>query len=250
MKLMDAPRSLLAAAGALFSLVPISVLTAGVFSKREWWNLSISHLQSVGWVALALVAPLSWRLIMGRKGSWETLVAICALGCFLLLLSSAIHRNTLQGLWALGVTGVCVFLICWIKREQMRSYFNPQIPWFQGLPRAIPQLRATIIGEGGLVSDPPLLVCRVDEEGLFAFSSQGGAVHQSDVEMELFHGSPFDERKVRIKGRVVRQFESRVCHGQSKDWGIGVRFSWISPDSEKDFLDFLEVLRGEGYISS
>lgn len=142
---------------------------------------------------------------------------------------------------------LCV-LDLWTKREQSKSYFDPQLSWFQGLPRPIPQLQAKLVGLDETALPSPLAVCRLDEEGLFAFSQQGQIVPHVDVELELFHGNLLDERKIRLKGRVVRQFESRVCQGRSRDWGIGVQWSPMTPDSKKDFQDFLEVLRGEGYV--
>jgi hypothetical protein len=246
MKVIRAPRPLLYATSTLFVLVPLAVLTAGVFSKRAWWDVSIQHLGWAGWVALACVAPLSWRMAMGRRGAWEALAWGCGLVCFLLLVRSGMNRNTLQALWSVGVTAVCVALLFWTKKELNKSYFEPGLSWFQGLPTAIPDLRARVLGEptGG----EPLRVCRLDEEGLFAFATQGQIVPQLNVELELYQGDPLDERKVRIKGWVVRQFESRVFEGRSGDWGMGVCFHPMSPDLKKDFRDFLEVLRGEGYI--
>jgi len=249
MKVIRAPRALLASSAAVYLLVPVAVFTAGIFSSHVWWDLPIAELHAAGWIALAFVAPISWRLVMGRRGAWHALATGCILLCVGLLLRAAWIRGTLQGLWAVGVSAFCTALLAWIRQEQCRSYFDPQMPWYQGLPIAIPRLTAVVTS--GVVPDGrELQVCRLNSEGLFAFSRFGAIVPETQVELELRHGDPHEERKTRIKGIVVRQFEGRSSKRESGDWGLGIRFHPQEPDAKKELLDFLEVLRGEGYINN
>jgi len=247
MKVIRAPRTLLASSSALFLLVPASVITAGVFSSHVWWDLPMGDLLLAGWLALIIVAPISWRLIMGRRGAWQALAAICTLLCLALLVKAAWMRGTIQGLWAVAVCALCTVLLAWTRHEQKKSYFDPEMPWFQGLPVAIPRLTAWVIS-GAVPVGSELQVCRLDAGGIFAFSRSGSIVPRTEVEIELRHGEPHSERKTRITGTVVRQFEGRSSKCESGDWGVGIRFHPLEPDAEKDFLDFLEVLRGEGCI--
>jgi hypothetical protein len=247
MKVIRAPRTLLASSAALFLLVPVAVITAGIFSSHVWWDLPMAELLLAGWIALVMVAPISWRLIMGRRGAWHALAAICALVCLGLLLQAAWMRGTIQGLWAVVVCGLCTVLLAWTRQEQRKSYFDPGMPWFQGLPVAIPRLTASMMS-GAVPASGELQVCRLDSGGVFVFSRAGSIVPRTEVELELRHGEPHSERKTRITGTVVRQFEGRSSKCESGDWGVGIQFHPLEPDAEKDFRDFLEVLRGEGCI--
>ena len=246
-KVTRAPRTLQAAAAALFVLVPVAVVTARVFSMRPWWDPSFSRATIVGAVTLAIVAPISWRLVLGRRGAWELLAAGCGLACAAMLVRAAAMRGTAQAIWAVLVSALCAALVSWARREQKKSYFDPEIPWFQGLPAAIPQLTAVVLsGDGGPATE--LQVCRLDSEGLFAFSRGGPMVAGSQLELELRLGDPYEERRARISGFVVRHFEGRSSQRKSGDWGVGVAFARPGPDAAKDFGDFLEVLRAEGHI--
>jgi hypothetical protein len=247
MKVIRAPRTLLASSAALFLLVPVAVITAGVFSSHVWWDLPRGDILLAGWLALAIIAPISWRLIVGRRGAWQVLAAVCTLICLALLLNAAWMRGTVQGLWAVAVCAICTALLAWTRHEQQKSYFDPGMPWFQGLPVAIPRLTAAVIS-GSVSTSDELQVCRLDACGVFVFSRSGTIVPRTEVEIELRHGEPHSERKTRITGTVVRQFEGRSSKRESGDWGVGIQFHPLEPDAEKDFRDFLEVLRGEGCI--
>ena len=69
MRVIHLPRSLLLSSAALFVLVPIAVLTRAVFSSHAWWDPPLADLALCGWAVLGVVAPISWRLAMGRRGA-------------------------------------------------------------------------------------------------------------------------------------------------------------------------------------
>ncbi len=251
MKVIRAPRPLLLSAAAVFALVPLAVITAGVFSREAWWNLSLAPLQITGGVVLLVVAPISWRLVMGRRGAWEGLAILCALACLYLAGRSILMQGTIQGLWTVLVTAFCYALLAWIRTEQRQPYFDPRLTWYQGLPTAIPGVEAVITsGEG---SSNRLRICRLNERGLFAFSKSGAIIPETTVTVQLVRsgeaGAGLNQRIPRIDGVVVRQFEGRTTGARQGDWGVGIRFHRPAPDLAKEFRDFLEVLRGEGCIS-
>ncbi|MBU6374801.1 MAG: hypothetical protein KGQ59_02290 [Bdellovibrionales bacterium] len=246
MRVIHLPRSLLLSSSALFVLVPVAVLTRAVFSSHAWWDPPLAELALCGWATLGVVAPISWRLAMGRRGAWEMLAVVSVLVCGFLVLRSAWMGAAAQALWAVMTSALCVALLFWTRSELNRSYFNPNLSWFQGVPRAIPHLYAVILGLPEKARE--LRVSRLDEKGLFAFSLSGSITPSIDVELELRYGEPHEARRTRVKGSVVRQFEGRASKGDSGDWGIGVRFHPQNPDESKEFHDFLGALRGEGYI--
>ncbi len=235
MRLIQAPRELLLASASLFALVPLSVVTAGVFSTHVWWDLPVGELRWVGWIILILIAPLSWRLMMGRRGAFESLVVVIGLLCLFLGVRALAMRGTLQGVWTLTLTGLCVSLLAWIRRELAAPYFDPRMGWFAGLPPAMVPVEAR-----WLDLDSTLSVARLGPTGVFVFSSHGAPPSGQVGELEL----SFRERKVRLTGSVVRQFSH-----PGAGWGAGVRFGPLAPDAKKDFGDFLNAIRAEGHIS-
>ncbi|MEN9723450.1 MAG: hypothetical protein RJB38_1436 [Pseudomonadota bacterium] len=246
MKVIVPTRALLASAAALFLLVPASVLMTAIFSAEVWWNPPIRDAQVVGGLTLVVIAPLSWLLMMGRPGAWRALVGLLTLSCVGLFLKALSGLNAGQAIAATSFSAFCWVLGSWALREQRRSYFYSGVQWFEGTPQAIPGLRAAISTVDS--SQQELSVCRIDSEGLFAVSQSGRLVPWADVDVELRFGVQHEERKIRVRGIVVRQFEGRSWHRNGSDWGIGVRFVSLTPDCKKDLVEFLEVLRGEGYI--
>lgn len=239
MKLIQAPKGLLSAGASLFLVVPLSVVTAGVFSRHVWWDLPMKELAWVGWASLVVMAPLVWRMMMGRRGAFESVAVVLGLGCLFLVLSSLALRGTLQGVWTLTVMASLLLLMAWVRIELRRPYFDPRMGWFAGLPRAIANLEAVVMANPKSAEPAVRLkVARVGPEGVFVFTSAELQELSPVLEMELsFHG-----RKVRVSGDVVRQF-----YHPGAGCGFGVRFGQCSPDLKKDLGDFISSIRSEGY---
>lgn len=234
MRLIQAPRELLVSCASLFVMVPLSVVTAGVFSTHVWWDLPIGELRFVGFVVLLLVAPLSWRLMMGRRGALESLAVVLGFLCLFLAFRALLMRGTLQGVWTLTLSGLCLGLLAWIRRELSAPYFDPRMGWFTGLPSKLVSVDARWMDR-----DHPVSVARLGRSGAFVFSSVGSPPGVPLGELEL----SFRERKVRLTGSVVRQFSH-----PGAGWGAGFRFDPLAPDAKKDFGDFLNAIRAEGHI--
>jgi hypothetical protein len=238
MKVIRAPQSLLLAGAAVFAMVPLAVVTAGVFSRHVWWDLPMREVSLAGWLALGAAAPLAWRIIMGRRGSLETAAVVFSLFGAVLVLRALVLRGTLQGVWSLTVMAILLSVWMWIRRELSQPYFDPRMGWFVGVPRPIAGLRAEVQCEEPGSSPVSMKVTRLGFSGVFAFA-EGPARHLStEPSLEL----SFKDRKVRLKGQVVRHF----LHLGS-GWGLGVRFLPLSPDQKKDLGDFVNAIRSEGH---
>jgi hypothetical protein len=235
MIVVGASRGLLASGAALFLLVPLAVVTAGVFSSQVWWDLPLSRLALAGWTTLALVAPLSWRIMMGRRGAIQALASFMALGSLFLVVRSIAMRGTLQGVWTLTVMAACLGLLSWVRRELGRPFFDPGLGWFVGIPKALPGVQARLGSAGDGLS---VRVARLGSEGAFVFSFAGSPPAELSLEVELALG----ERKVRLNGKVVRRF----IH-QGSGWGVGIMFGRPRPDQRKELGDFLNAIRSEGH---
>ncbi len=130
----------------------------------------------------------------------------------------------------------------WLRNELDRSYFDPQMKWFQGFPKAIPGLTCEMEWNG---KKGDFRVSRIDKEGTFLFFDQHASKNQ--VELERMKSGQaaelvfkFRERQIKCQGVPVRSFGTGV--------GVGLQFSKVLPDARKDLGDFVELLRGEGYV--
>jgi hypothetical protein len=244
MLVVKAPRRLLLLGASLFFLVPLAVVTAGVFSPQVWWDLPVQQLAMVGWVSLALVAPLSWRLMMGRRGAQQTLNALLVLACVFLALRSLLGGTTFQGVWTLTVMLIGVGLAAWVRSELSQPYFDPRMEWFSGLPKAIARLEAWVNLEKAASEENRrtalFQVARIGSSGAFIFSSQGAMELPEPVCVEF----RFRERSVRLEGNVVRQF-----YNPGSGWGVGIRFLPHSPDVSFELGEFLDAIQSEGCLA-
>ena len=123
-----------------------------------------------------------------------------------------------------------------------RSFFDPRLSWYQGMPKPIPGLRCRL--EKSLDLD----VCRLDQDGAFLFysanpsqdgKSQGvlpGLLAKRRLSMVFY----FRDRQVECQGIPILSLKD----GR----GMGVQFLGATDDLNKDIGDLLEFLRGEGYV--
>jgi len=137
-------------------------------------------------------------------------------------------------------TGVFFGLLTsWVRYELGRSFFDPEMSWFEGSPRSIPALSCDlIIADKGDKGEKRLhmKVSRLDEEGAFVF---GKRIPKARQKAELVFR--FRDREIHCMGLPMIAFKRA---GE----GMGFFFDRATPDQKKDLGDFIETLRGEGYV--
>ena len=218
------------------------------------------------WMALP---DLSWQ--RGLQREWP---AFLILSLFLLLVRFWIQRGVAIGaeslrvlfaVWLivnfvggiiLGLPKLAIlaifygplFLLLWRELERTcgQSAFDPQLKWYQGQPHSIPDLRAHLIVQG------VAQICRVsrfDREGVFLFTLDlsadwlGQAATQNRVQIEIL----FRDEVLSLSGQPIRIW-TRSRAGSSSQ-GMGLAFIDLSSDLRKQLGDWVEKLRGEGYVS-
>ncbi len=228
------------ASSLLLLSVPFAVLQAILASGAPLWNLPRDRIGFVALLALALFLPLVHWLNSGKIWAlWLT--AITALSWFLVSMFSAFH---LVSFWmAIFVTflGAYWLVTClWLRAELQKSYFDPQMKWYHGAPEAIAGLSAEIV-EGGPLGE--FRVCRFDRDGAFVFRSSAQSEEKAELRRppkRLAVAFRYRGREVLVNGAVIKVI------GQGD--GFGFRFAAPSPDLQKDLGDFIERLKGEGYV--
>ncbi len=245
MQMVYMPRGLKRAVQALALCVPLAAFEVILVKRAPWWRLPYQQIGMVCAPVAVLCLILSVLLLRGRKVG---LYLTAFFGSIWFLsngwMALRLHYPSL-GIFALMLGGLSFAYLAWLKLELSRSYVDPQMHWFEGLPQPVPGLACEIRADD---QRSEFRVARLDREGVFIFrdNSRGERAParkftQADNH-ELFLS--FRDRHVRCVGVPVRIF-SRM----GTESIIGFKFRDMSADSRKLLGDFVEALKGEGYVS-
>ncbi len=239
MKVIAIPTRLRWALAAMALCIPMAALETIIATRAQWWRLP--HGLIFIWSAACAVIYALIAFWIGRGYRWAT-VAFASAGILWVLVSTS-YAIRMQHY---GVAFFALFLALfwfsghsWIRHEMQRTFFDPKMNWYHGLPKGIPGLSCRL---GDQSYD--LRVSRIDEDGVFLYTpvpEQIGELRDSIDKREMM------ELSLRFRSRAVgcRAFPVARLEGGA---GAGFQFSGMSPDSRKDLGDFVEALRGEGHV--
>ncbi|MGK5084899.1 hypothetical protein WDW37_16550 [Bdellovibrionota bacterium FG-1] len=235
------PTPLRRCAALLFFCIPLATFEVILITQAHWWHLPY---RSIGIWSLAMTLiclPLSvW---IARGNPWGFRFAQWFLAAWIILnTGTALRiRNPSLGFFTLLLLGIFGAWIFWARFELRRSFFDPHLKWYQGLPRPLPGVSCQVHWDDHAVD---CRVSRLDREGTFVFSShpqteQKGifSTVQAKTRSELILS--FRDHTVSCHALAIR-----ALHGHR---GIGFQFKDVSSDTQKKLGDFIETLKGEGY---
>jgi hypothetical protein len=235
MKVLSVPRGLKWAAAAVFLTVPIAAIQSVIMARAPWWALPVRAMETASLWAAACSIFISWFLLRGRRSFYWVLAGAGALWLLLSVLGAIRTQNPGMGFFSIFLGVYFGLMTSWVKSELERSYFDPDMRWFEGAPHSISSLSCDVFaGEKKIAAK----VSRLDEEGTFIFS-EGADLPVSRSKSELIFR--FRDREVRCFGFPMLVFKRNAE-------GVGFRFGENTPDQEKELGDFIETLRGEGYV--
>jgi hypothetical protein len=235
MKVIVLPARIQWVRAALLGSVVLAGIEAIVVTRAPWWRLPWPTIAASMGIALAAVLPSAWAVANGRQ--WAVR-AIEATGVVWVVLSTwgAIRFSSLAiALFAVVLAAFWTLMRSWAASELGRSFFDPRLRWYQGLPRPVPGLSCWW---GAGASRQELRVSRLDEDGAFVFTPRPvppEARPGEAIDLEF----TFRDRSLRCRGVPV------AALGEA---GWGLQFAGISPDGRKQLGDFVEILRGEGHV--
>ena len=242
MRMISVPLRLRVAIGLIFLSVPWVLIEIALVTSAPWWKLPIRSMTYWGVIFTLICIPVSVWMAAGRK--WAYSITVLLSGTWLL---ASIWLVIVMRLPSLAFFTFCllIFQLCvllWLKLELERSFMDPQMKWYQGAPKRVPGLECQVsLGDSKL----DFRVSRMDRDGAFV------VVHsQERASLELLP-SFLSSKDIQLVF-CFRQFKIS-CHGiptlsMNEGLGIGIRFHGLSHDSKKELGDFVEVLRGEGYV--
>jgi hypothetical protein len=247
MRVLSIPRRLRTAALVLSACVPLAAFEVVLVSRTPWWKLPYELMGAWSLAVALLCLPLAVWVLQGRKWALRLAAALATAWCLVSFVAAFRLKNPTLGFFALGLIVYWLVLLSWLRHELSRSFFDPRMRWYQGLPEIIPGLKCQL----ALPEDrrAELKVSRLDSDGAFvvAESSSGFfGLHPSEEAEMIFM---FREKQVRCSGRPVRALET----GDGRVMAAGFQFTSsgeraMSADARKELGDFVETLRGEGHV--
>ncbi len=239
MGVISVPLRLRLATTAILLSIPLAALETIIIARAPWWRLPFDRV--IVWssaVALMCVPQAVW-LSQGRR--WAFWLSTAFAGTWVVLSAWVALRtsNAALGFFAAFLTLFFVLVLSWVRREIGRSFVDPGIRWYEGLPRPIPGLDCQVVrgthGERYRVS-------RIDRDGAFIFrkpESDGTEPKEPRIEPT--------ELVFSFKGKSVSCVGVPVSLLDRGD-GAGFQFAGIPADRRKELGDFVERLRGEGHV--
>ncbi|HLD99221.1 MAG TPA: hypothetical protein VJB59_03115 [Bdellovibrionota bacterium] len=242
MKLVSVPKGLRLATALVFMIVPLAALEVAIIARAPWWKLPLRNMAYASGIGSVICVLFSMAFLSGRK--WALYVMAYFAGVWVLASGVIAIRMRYpgQGFFTVLLLFYVTVLLFWLWKELSRSFFDPRLMWYQGLPKAIPGLKCTLITGDKSID---CKVCRLDSEGAFIYhaaADSGAALpvealgrrNRSDL---VFW---FRDRQFRCCGVPMRSLHSR--------FGAGFQFQDVSSDTRKELGDFVELLWGEGYV--
>jgi hypothetical protein len=239
MKVISTPTKLRVVTAMMALWIPIAALEVIIISRAPWWNLPWQAIQLWTVAATLLCVPLALSILAGKRWSLYLTGILGALWCVLSGWIALRNENPSLGFFTLLLILLWLIHLLWIHHEMGRSYLDPHLPWFQGLPQAISGLECEL--NPGAENSARLRASRLDLDGVFAFSGQ------NETAMPALNGSKFSDLIFRFKDREVR-CRGKIISALSGNQGFGFQFMELAPDARKELGDFIEMMRGEGYV--
>jgi len=235
MLLLRIPRRLKIASWVPVLGGPLAALQVVLHYRAPWWNLPHIYMALLGGVVALGCLILGQFASRGRAwGFWGLLIFALSWVSWSVY-ESIMGSHFWLGIHTLGLSAFWVISLQWIHFELSRSFYDPQMFWYQGTPTPIPGVQCTLKGVSGEDSD--FRVCRLEWDGAFLYGGQGYGFLSKDSSVEM----EFSYRgwKTSCRGMPVRAFGDRT--------GLGVKFYGNSLDAQKELQDFVERIRGAGH---
>jgi hypothetical protein len=233
MKVISVPGRLRLAAWLLLMAVPIAALETIIATRAPWWRLPYSTMENAALAAAAVFLPLSILVQKGKKWALWSAVGILTTWVALSGWFAVRTHHPALGFFTLFLVLFFGMVANWIRQELERSYFDPRISWYHGLPKPVPGLSCE-------AAERRFRVARLDEQGTFLYLVEGSTLEPVSPRDRLGLVFAFRDRELRCQGFPIRELRGRQ--------GIGVQFRDLAPDMRKELGDFVELLKGEGYV--
>jgi hypothetical protein len=238
MRLWKTPERLRRVALLLYIALPLAFFASLIMRRMPWWKWNPTEEWPIWLGTLAGLSIIVFLLF--RTSRWTYwFVGVLGAGFTLACLFLSVRQENV----GLGLFSVAFGILAYAYVDRLGSAFetpaiSPGIRWFQSIPEPIPGVTV----DWG--DQKNLRLSKLDLEGGFVLGTfpRGAEKNLPSDVMLHYRGS-----KMGCEVRIVTSLPSKI----DSTWaGIGVEFKNTDRDSRKELSDFIEVLRGEGHVST
>lgn len=231
------------AAAALFLSIPLVAIEVIISTRSPFWKLPYrSMLNWMGCFTLVCI-PLYLLVVSARKWALKALIFFYAIWIGISTWYALQLGHPSLGFYTVFLLFFILVHGMWLQFETTRSFFDPGLAWYEGLPKPIPGVQCKLVSND---CECGLEVSKIDNDGAFLFAPAFGSGKEQEKVQNLISSKNlklilnFRDKQLECPGRVT------MCIRQ--DYGLGFQFLGLTPDRVKDVSDFIEGLRGEGYV--
>jgi hypothetical protein len=238
MRLMKTPHRLRRIAFFLYAGFPLAFFASLISRRMPWWQWDFRSEWPI-WAGLfGGLSVFVFAILRVHRWAFYLIASFGAAFTLVCLVYSVRQENV-----GLGLFSVAFGIVAYAYIDRFGSAFEtpsirPGIRWYQSLPEPIPGVSVDWGGQKNL------RLSNLDLDGGFVLGSFPRGTEKnlpSDVVLH-YRGS-----KMNCDVQVVTALASKI----DSSWaGIGVEFKNTDRDSKKELSDFIEVLRGEGHVST
>ncbi len=244
MRVLSLSPGLRTSACLLLLFVPLAALETIIVSRSPWWNLPLRNMGFWASMVAGCLVPLVVFIMRGQRWAFRAAATFILTWIVLGAWVSIRTRTPALGFFSLFMTLFSGGILIWLRQEIRRSFMDPRIRWYESLPKPIPQLECV-----HAESTESFRVSRLDERGCFVYLEKS---NEKELKRTWKQSGVFKKTPVYRLGFKFG-VHTLICSGYlrselTKAQGAGFEFCRLSPDEKKELGDFVELLRGHGYV--
>jgi hypothetical protein len=238
MRLWKTPERLRRIALFLYLALPLAFLASLIARRMPWWRWEPAVEWPIWLTVFGGLTVLVFAVLRAQRWAIAATAIVGAGFTFACLFLSFRQENVGLGLFAVAF-GIGAYAYV----ERLAAAFEmpairPGIRWFQSFPEPIPGLTLDWGERKGL------RLSKLDLEGGFIIGTFPRGAEKNLPTDVTFH---YRGSKMGCDIRILSSLPSKI----DSSWtGIGVEFKNTDRDTRKELSDFIEVLRGEGHVST
>lgn len=240
--MITVPLRLKTAASTLLLCAPLVAIEVIIATRSPIWRLPY---RGMGYWSLSyfLVSVLLiFGLFRAQKWAFPTTAVFFSGWLIASVWVALATHHPLLGFYSIFLLAFFTLELTWLHTELSRSFIDPELHWYQGLPKGIPGLSCSLDAGGRPLH---LKVSRMDQDGVFLYATPKDQDSTLLLDILLQHKQVeltlcFEQNEVTCKGAPI----VTIADGA----GAGIQFLTHSADLRKNIGDFVEILRGQGYV--
>src|SRR5258708_2744484 len=133
MKVVAVPPRLRFAVSILALCVPIAAIETIMVIRAPWWRLPLQTIEIWSLAVGLITVPLAMWMTYGKRWAFYLTAGFGLIWCLLSAWTAIRMKNPSLGFFTLSLVFYWIGVLLWLRFEMSRSFFDPQVSWYQGL---------------------------------------------------------------------------------------------------------------------